>query len=89
MPDVCTGSECVQKLQFACTKTLMCGHSCSGYKGEKNCLACLNEACQDVARAQLKGQTGDDYCMICGIDRLINAPCIQASCGHVFHVECI
>lgn len=89
IPDICTDPECTEKAKDACAVTLECGHSCSGFIKEKKCLPCLNEACQSKSISNLNGQTGEDYCMICGIEKLINAPCIQAGCGHVFHLKCI
>ncbi len=89
MIDVCNKSECVQKTKNACLTTLKCEHSCSGFYGENNCLPCLHQECSKKTAPLLNGQTGDDYCMICGVDRLINAPCIRSSCGHVFHLQCI
>jgi HRD ubiquitin ligase complex, ER membrane component len=89
IPDICNRPECVEKTKDACPKILECGHSCCGFKGEKKCLVCLAEPCEAKSAQALNGQTGNDYCMICGIERLVNAPCIQSSCGHVFHLKCI
>jgi Ring finger domain len=34
-------------------------------------------------------QKGDDYCNICFIAALSDQPCVQLSCGHIFHEECM
>jgi hypothetical protein len=32
-------------MEKSCEKSLACGHYCTGFKGEKKCLPCLNEDC--------------------------------------------
>ena len=63
---------------MACDKILKCGHPCYGVKGEKKCLPCLNEKCETNVeiRKQLKDQKGSDYCNICFVEGLENAPTI-------------
>eukprot|EP00753_Platysulcus_tardus_P014804 PLAT4540.1.p1 GENE.PLAT4540.1~~PLAT4540.1.p1 ORF type:complete len:829 (+),score=264.74 PLAT4540.1:25-2487(+) len=34
-------------------------------------------------------QAADDYCNICWVDELSAAPCVQLSCGHLFHASCM
>lgn len=85
-PEICLGSECQDKAKLACKNKLSCEHYCCGFKEEKKCTPCLEAAC---AKNNGLTQTGDDYCMICGVERLINAPCIRSVCGHVFHLSCI
>jgi len=87
--DICSQQECTDKLKNACTKVLPCQHSCSGFKGENNCLPCLDEACAERVAPLLNKQKGEDYCMVCWTEGLINAPCIRSSCGHIFHLDCI
>jgi len=89
MIDVCDRPDCVIKIKDACKKVLQCGHSCSGFHGENHCLPCLHQDCSKAVAPLLNGQTGDDYCIICGVERIVNAPCIRSSCGHIFHLHCI
>ncbi|CAD8083971.1 unnamed protein product [Paramecium primaurelia] len=81
--DICQEKECQEKAQFACNKILACRHPCPGFKNEQICSTCLNDQC-------CKGdQKGDDYCNICFVEGLKNAPIIQSKCGHIFHYTCI
>ncbi|CAD8152124.1 unnamed protein product [Paramecium octaurelia] len=83
LQDICQERECQEKAQFACNKMLACRHPCPGFKNEQICSTCLNEQC-------CKGdQKGDDYCNICFVEGLKNAPVIQSKCGHIFHYTCI
>ena len=60
---------------MACKKILPCSHPCSGYVNEVNCLHCLNDDCAEK-NPELGGQKGSDYCNICFIEGLIQAPSI-------------
>ncbi|CAD8181444.1 unnamed protein product [Paramecium pentaurelia] len=81
--DICQENECQEKAQYACNKILACKHPCPGFKNEQICSTCLNDQC-------CKGdQKGDDYCNICFVEGLKNAPIIQSKCGHIFHYTCI
>eukprot|EP00741_Cyanophora_paradoxa_P009300 tig00000144_g9008.t1 len=40
------------------------------------------------ARAAQGGQTADDFCAVCYVDTLKQAPCIRLACGHVLHYSC-
>jgi len=51
----------------------------------RGCLPCLDKSCA-AAGSQLPSR--DDYCCICGADKLYAAPSIQLACGHVFHAAC-
>jgi hypothetical protein len=42
------------------------------------CLACVMTGMQ----------TGSDLCLICYVEELRAAPCVQLGCGHFFHFEC-
>ncbi|XP_042905926.1 E3 ubiquitin-protein ligase MYCBP2-like [Parasteatoda tepidariorum] len=63
---------------------LSCGHMCGGISNEISCLPCLHR-CGDVSSLK---QDADDMCMICFTEALANAPAIQLTCGHVFHLHC-
>jgi hypothetical protein len=69
----CNQLECLEKNKIACKKILECG----GVSGEEKCLKCLD--CNRL----------DDYCNICFIETLPQAPCVELTCGHIFHYECI
>ena len=43
--DVCRQQECIDKMNKSCNKIHLCGHKCHGFKGEINCLPCLNKDC--------------------------------------------
>ncbi len=66
---------------------LPCDHPCCGAKDEINCPPCIEEACAE--KHPELNQNGDDYCNICFVEGLKNAPCIRASCGHYFHYHCM
>lgn len=68
------------KPQCICTKTLRCGHSCSGIQ-EKKCLPCLygcKTPVKDDKDSKLHHltQNANDNCVICD-EKLSSAPCIQ------------
>ena len=63
-------------MKNACNKILDCGHPCCGLKGEKKCLPCLFPECAEKSKKALNGASGDDYCVICYTEKLINAPCV-------------
>eukprot|EP01006_Ploeotia_vitrea_P049935 TRINITY_DN67395_c8_g1_i1.p1 TRINITY_DN67395_c8_g1~~TRINITY_DN67395_c8_g1_i1.p1 ORF type:complete len:1605 (+),score=973.64 TRINITY_DN67395_c8_g1_i1:233-5047(+) len=81
--DVCTEEECVEKRDNCCTEQLPCGCPCNGVRDEAKdgvCLPCL--------KCEL--ETADEYCSICYVESLAEAPCIQLNaCSHVFHFHCI
>ena len=83
LQDVCSSAECLAKREKSCTKTLSCGCFCCGIKDEKECLPCL----KCVLRCE------SEYCIICGVEQLHEAPCIQNSfstgCKHVYHYSCV
>lgn len=81
--DCCTAAECVAKAKLACVRGLSCSHPCGGIVGEALCPPCLHIDC---AREGM--QTGSDLCLICYVEELRAAPCVQLSCGHFFHFEC-
>lgn len=88
LQEVCTSEECLIKSKSACQKLLSCGHFCSGYVNELNCLPCLNDDCAEKNNT-LMNQKGSDYCNICFVEGLSNAPSIKIKCGHIFHLHCI
>ena len=81
---ICSDSECMERADEICDKTLSCGHPCNGVKGEETCLPCLF-GCDT---SELK-QDADDMCMICYTEGLSCAPCIKVSggwgMGHLFN----
>jgi hypothetical protein len=82
---VCGDPECQERAVTVCDKTLACGHPCSGVKGESECLPCLHGCSPPEAKLR---QDADDMCMICYTEGLSCAPCVQLTCGHVFHYHC-
>ena len=45
----------------SCDKLKQCGHYCSGFKDEKECLPCLDPSCADVNI--LRDQNSESECM--------------------------
>lgn len=83
--NICLDPSCIEKSKEACHTMLPCGHSCGGIAGEDNHLPCLQSECLQVGMTS----SYDDYCNICWIETLDQAPCIQLECKHVFHASCI
>jgi len=81
---VCRDDECLSKRNISCGHTLECGHLCRGIAGEQVHPRCLHPDCNkpDVV-------TGEDFCNICWVETLSQAPCVQLQCGHFFHFNCI
>ena len=63
---------------MVCDKTLPCGHTCCGVKGEEKCLPCLLGCTSGDPKLK---QDADDMCMICYTEGLSCAPCIQVTLG--------
>lgn len=84
-----TGAEEAEELPFKfCDKQLACGHRCKGVQGERKCLPCIEESCAE--RSGLKaGINAAELCTTCYTSELSAEPCVQLSCGHVFHVNCV
>ncbi|KAL5268418.1 hypothetical protein ACHWQZ_G002322 [Mnemiopsis leidyi] len=80
---VCKNEECNAKMKVSCKQTLECGHPCSGNAGETKCLPCLKN-CSGTLK-----QDADDMCVICFTESLGCAPCLQLTCGHILHSQCI
>lgn len=57
----------------SCGKKLKCGHSCYGFKNEKQCPPCLHENCTSESRVQ----KADEDCSICFTDDLSAAPVVM------------
>jgi len=75
---VCKRDECQKRLEAACELQLQCGHPCPGCRGEASCdLDCL-----------VCGGTAEEACIIC-LEPLRMAACIQSTCGHILHAECV
>ena len=86
---VCAHVDCQRHANTACTKTLACGHACSGIRDEETCLPCLHGcAASSSSGCTALKQDADDMCMICFTEALSAAPSIQLACGHVFHLHC-
>ncbi|KAL6054132.1 E3 ubiquitin-protein ligase highwire [Balamuthia mandrillaris] len=81
----CNSVECQLKNRASCRRLLPCNHPCGGIRDESSCLDCLQPSCQRDPSAQ----RADDYCVICYVESLGEAPCIQLECGHVFHFNCV
>jgi hypothetical protein len=52
-------------------------------------MPCLKEECAETHKEELSDQTGADFCNICFIEGLGNAPSLQLGCGHIFHYHCL
>lgn len=80
LDEICDSEECVERKSVCCGKTLSCGHFCCGTI-DTPCLPCL--------RCDLN--VADDYCAICYVESLEQAPCIQMEepCNHLFHHHCV
>ncbi|GAB5353310.1 hypothetical protein AAMO2058_000026100 [Amorphochlora amoebiformis] len=80
--DICNKPECSEKRQLACTSRLPCGHPCQGVRGESKHLPCMH--CT-------KNIDPTDFCNICYVEGLKDAPCIQSNgkCKHIFHLKCV
>jgi len=94
--DVCREAECIELMNRSCDKMHECGHHCCGFKGEENCLPCLQEDCiekfnETAAEGDkiLDSCTVDDYCEICYTSGLGDEPSVAIGCKHMFHVECL
>jgi len=91
--NVCNQEECLDKRELSCSKTNSCGHSCGGICQDKRPKKFLkwfrdntNQTCLECLTCSGKGK---DTCVICYVEELSKAPCIQLKCGHIFHYQCI
>ena len=76
--------ECIIK---RCKKNhAKCGHRCNGVADESECLPCLNSECADP---KVTRETSDELCAVCYTSDLGSQSCVQLSCGHIFHADCI
>lgn len=66
-----------------------CGHPCCGIDSVKKCPPCLFEDCAKKNEIELKNAKGEDYCSICFVEGLINAPIMMSKCGHIYHYHCL
>jgi hypothetical protein len=83
--ECCSSAECLAKAKLACAQDLPCGHPCVGICDEETCPPCLHIDC-----AKKEGMQSDsDLCLICYVEELRAAPCVQLTCGHFFHFECV
>ncbi len=80
-----TNLDCQAKKKIANTTTLPCGHLSCGIKNETKPMPCLQPDCLPPNA----NQSAQDFCNICYVEALEQAPCVQLECGHVFHFECI
>lgn len=87
--EVCRSPDCMDLMTHSCNKILGCGHYCYGVRGETKCLPCLDENCVKKNEALTLGKTGNDYCTICQVEGLNNAPSVLLKCGHIFHEHCL
>jgi len=80
--DVCSDADCQAKSLLCCEKILPCGCACNGIRNEATCLGCLKH---DLHVDE------DEFCGICYVESLKDAPCIQLQgpCTHMFHYGCV
>merc|ERR1712130_954222 len=64
----------------SCDQFLPCGCMCGGVRGEKEHLPCLKH--------DFETDIGEDYCPICYVEGLNEAPCIKLQCNHIAHFQC-
>jgi E3 ubiquitin-protein ligase MYCBP2 len=82
---VCTKPECLAKRAKSCGKVHQCGHPCGGLSGEAECLPCLHSECRpDEEKTAI-----DDFCNICWVESIGQAPALKLKCGHIFHESCL
>ena len=81
----CDSDQCRRYLGIASKDALECGHQCYGVDGES--FPCIEEVCEN--RTVALAAAADDWCAICYVATLREAPCIGLACTHVFHAECI
>jgi len=86
LADVCNSPECIEKRGLSCESKLPCGHACGGVSGEKQHLLCLKEECP-AHPADVDNE--EEYCSVCYVEGLGQAPTIRLGCGHMFHFKCI
>merc|ERR1711964_581297 len=65
-----------------------------GLRGETRCLHCLHPDCTRKAQTRQLRTTADEdkreeYCNICWVEGLGQAPSLHLKCGHIFHYNCI
>jgi hypothetical protein len=82
---ICDAETCVERAKRCCNVAKSCGHLCRGTVGERQCVRCLESDC--TMKHAL--HEGDDLCAICYVETLQEAPCLEISCGHVFHAHCL
>ena len=83
--NVCGKAECQEKAAAACARVHACSHQCDGIRDERVCLPCLTASCS----LNTSKTTREEFCSICWTETLGQAPCIQLSCTHVFHLSCM
>ena len=72
-----------------CRKEKECGHKCTGVKNEEQCLPCLQPECAAADESNTNLPSSDELCTICYTCELQEEPCVQLSCGHIFHANCV
>ena len=82
--DCCETQTCQEVLRSSCRKVLPCGHRCYGIAGEFTCPPCLVEKC--TPGLQVSEQ---EYCCICGSERLRSGAVVELECGHFLHYRCL
>ena len=80
---ICDQFDCLAKLEMACPARLTCGHRCFGIREEVTHLPCVHHDCNPLLNSKLT-----DFCNICWVEELGQAPLIQLACGHLFHSTC-
>jgi hypothetical protein len=86
---VCRKEECESNMDKWCDKQLECGHFCCGTRGEIVWVPCLDPDWVKANPGLTLDQTADDFCMICYMSGLGQAPSIQLDCKHIYHEECL
>ncbi|CAI2365681.1 unnamed protein product [Moneuplotes crassus] len=84
----CSKINCIQRSKVTCQKFHKCGHPCLGFADEEECLACLHPECVSKSPSSTFGTDQKSSCGIC-LSPLEDESCVQLSCNHIFHEECI
>lgn len=82
--DCCETQQCQEMLRGSCRKVQPCGHRCFGTAGEFSCPPCLVDKCTPALKV-----SEQEYCSICGTEKLRNGPVVELECGHFLHYRCL
>jgi hypothetical protein len=79
----CKSEQCRHYLSFAAKQLLPCGHQNYGVEGQQ--FPCLEEGCETKTGTVLA--CASDWCAICYVAQLREAPSVILPCRHALHAE--